>query len=63
MEQLIYNLLERISKLFEQVLRMKIFIYFFSNGTCVSSEKAQIVANIKNNRVSVYWTTEQGKMI
>ncbi len=40
------------------------FVFFlFSNGSCVSSEKAQIVSNVKSDRVSVQWANGEGKMI
>jgi hypothetical protein len=39
---------------------MKIFFILLSNGSCVRSEKSEIVPNIKTNRVSVRWTNEEG---
>jgi hypothetical protein len=39
----------------------KNFVFFLiSNGTCVHSEKGQIVSDTKSNRVLVQWGTKQG---
>ncbi|CAF0765158.1 unnamed protein product [Adineta steineri] len=36
------------------------FIGENSNGTCISSEKGEIVSDTKSNRVSIHWSDKQG---
>ena len=38
-------------------------LVFVSNGSCVNSEKGRITSNTKSNRVSVYWSDEQGNLM
>ena len=65
MKRPIYNLLEKIGQFCLTEFRMKILPRFLpvSNGSCSTSERFQIVPNVKSNRVSVRWNTGEGKLI
>ncbi|CAF0801765.1 unnamed protein product [Rotaria sordida] len=58
-EQTWNNVLMQTSTTMNDTIYLE-FIRENSNGSCVNSQKGQIVSNTKPNRVSVYWSNEKG---